>query len=355
LFQRFIQVFTTKDHPLVIFLDDLQWADTASLKLIQLLMDGTSSRLAKDKENIHENQGSLLLISAYRDNEVSNLHPLHLTLQEIINKGGVINTIKLLPLSQVDLNQLIADTLRCPEAIAVPLTQMVFLKTEGNPFFASQFLKLLYDDELIKLNFDAGHWSYDITKIKTLSLTDDVVELMGIKIGKLPQNVQNVLKLSACIGNEFDLKMLSIVNEKSLVDTASDLWQALLEGLVIPQKDGYNFTPENDRQLLRFSTRESENLSINNSQIPKYKFVHDRVQQAAYSLIPKDQIKQIHLKIGLLLLKSTPVVEREENIFEIVNHFNIAVEFIIDQAKRNELAEMSLIAGRKALVSSVSR
>ncbi|MEH1780696.1 MAG: AAA family ATPase [Nostoc sp.] len=352
LFQRFIQVFTTQDHPLVIFLDDLQWADTASLKFIQLLMDGTSSRLAKDQENIHENKGSLLLISAYRDNEVSNLHPLHLTLQEVINTGGIINTIKLLPLSQVDLNQLIADTLRCPEAIAVPLTQMVFLKTEGNPFFASQFLKLLYDDGLIKLDFDAGHWSYDITKIKTLSLTDDIVEFMGIKIGKLPQNVQNVLKLSACIGNEFDLKMLSLVNEKSVVDTASDLWQALLEGLVIPQKDGYNFTPENDRQLLSFSTRESENLSINNSQLPKYKFVHDRVQQAAYSLIPKDKIKQIHLKIGLLLLKNTPVTEREENIFELVNHFNIAAEFITHQAKRNELAEMSLIAGRKALIST---
>ncbi|MEH1909309.1 MAG: AAA family ATPase [Nostoc sp.] len=352
LFQRFIQVFTTKEHPLVIFLDDLQWADTASLKFIQLLMDGTSSRLTKAKENISESKGSLLLISAYRDNEVSNLHPLYLTLQEMAETGAVIKTIKLSPLSQIDLNQMIADTLRCVEAIAVPLTQMVFIKTKGNPFFVSQFLKLLYDDGLIELNFYAGHWQYDITKIKTLSLTDDVVEFMGIQIEKLPKNVQNVLKISACIGNEFDLKTLSIVNEKSVRDTASDLWQALLEGLIVPQKDGYNFAAENDRQLLSFSTRESENLSITNSQLPKYKFVHDRVQQAAYSLIPQDQIKQIHLKIGLLLLKNTPVAEREENIFELVNHFNVAVEFITDQAKRNELAEMSLIAGRKALVST---
>ncbi|MBN3925729.1 ATP-binding sensor histidine kinase [Nostoc sp. NMS4] len=352
LFQRFIQVFTSKDRPLVIFLDDLQWADTASLKFIQLLMDGTASNLTKDKENIYESKGSLLLISAYRDNEVSNLHPLHLTLQEIASAGGVINTIKLSPLSQIDLNQLIAETLRCPEVIAVPLTQMVFFKTKGNPFFASQFLKLLYDDGLIELNFDAGYWNYDITKIKTLSLTDDVVEFMGIQIEKLPQNVQNVLKISACIGNEFDLKTLSIVNEKSLANTASDLWQALLEGLIIPQKDIYNFAPENDRQLLSFSNRESENFSTNNSQQTKYRFVHDRVQQAAYSLIPKGKIKQMHLKIGLLLLKNTPVAEREENIFELVNHFNIAAEFITDRAKRNELAEMSLIAGRKALIST---
>ncbi|OYE05762.1 ATP-binding sensor histidine kinase [Nostoc sp. 'Peltigera membranacea cyanobiont' 232] len=352
LFQRFIQVFTTKEHPLVIFLDDLQWADIASLKFIQLLMDETSSRLAKDKENIYETKGGLLLISTYRDNEVSNLHPLSLTLKEIAKTGAVINTIKLSPLSQIDLNHLIADTLLCREEIAVPLTQMVFIKTKGNPFFTSQFLKLLYNEGLIELDFDAGHWQYDITKIKTLSLTDDVVELMGIQIERLPKNVQNVLKISACIGNEFDLKTLSIVNEKSLIDTASDLWQALVEGLIIPQKDGYSLTPENDKQLLGFSNRESENLSITNFPSQRYKFVHDRVQQAAYSLIPQDQIKQIHLKIGLLILKNTPVSEREENIFELVNHFNIAVEFITEQAKRNELAEMNLIAGRKALVST---
>jgi predicted ATPase/signal transduction histidine kinase/tRNA A-37 threonylcarbamoyl transferase component Bud32 len=352
LFQRFIQVFTTKEHPLVIFLDDLQWADTASLKFIQLLMDGTSSCIAKDTENICESKGGLLLIGAYRDNEVSNLHPLYLTLQEIGKTGAVIQTIQLSPLSQVDLNHLIADTLRCPESIAVPLTQIVFFPTKGNPFFASQFLKLLYDDGLIELNFDAGYWQYDITIIQNLSLTDDVVEFMGIQIEKLPINAQNVLKISACIGNEFDLKTLAIVHEKSVLDTASDLWQALLEGLILPQQDGYNFAPENDRQILSFSTRESENLSIPNSKIPKYKFVHDRVQQAAYSLIPKEKIKQIHLKIGLLLLKNTPIAEQEENIFELVNHFNIAVEFITDQAKRNELAEMNLTAGRKALVST---
>ncbi|MDZ8051632.1 MAG: AAA family ATPase [Aulosira sp. ZfuVER01] len=352
LFQRFIQVFTTKEHPLVIFLDDLQWADTTSLKVIQLLMSGTSSRLTNETENISESKAALLMIGAYRDNEVLNSHPLHLTLQELAKTGAVINTIRLSPLSQVDLNHLIADTLHSREAIAVPLTQMVFAKTKGNPFFAAQFLKLLYDDELIKLNFDAGHWQYDINKIKTLSLTDDVVEFIGIQIEKLPENTQNVLKISACIGNEFDLKTLSIVNEKSLIDTASDLWQALIEGLIVPQKDGYNLVVEDDRQLLSLSNRESENLSITNSQLPKYKFVHDRVQQAAYSLISQEQIKQIHLRIGLLLLKNIPVAERGEKIFELVNQLNIAVEFISDRPKLDELAQMNLIAGRKALVST---
>ncbi|MDZ7956850.1 MAG: AAA family ATPase [Aulosira sp. DedQUE10] len=345
LFQRFIQVFTTKEHSLVMFLDDLQWADTASLKFIELLMSETSSLIADEAEDISESKGSLLLIGAYRDNEVSNIHPLNLTLQEIAKTGAIINNIKLSPLNQIDLNHLIADTLHCREVIAVSLTQMVFAKTKGNPFFASQFLKSLHDDGLIKLNFDVGYWQYDIAKIKTLSLTDDVVEFMGIQIEKLPINTQNVLKVAACIGNEFDLKTLAIVNEKSVMDTASDLWQALFQGLIFPLTDGYNFIPTDDSQ-------ESNNSPISSYQLPKYKFVHDRVQQAAYSLIPEDQKKPIHLKIGLLLLSNIPVSEREDKIFELVNQFNIALEFITHQTKRDELAVMNLTAGRKALIST---
>ncbi|BAY96182.1 multi-sensor signal transduction multi-kinase [Tolypothrix tenuis PCC 7101] len=345
LFQRFIQVFTSKEHPLVIFLDDLQWADNASLKFIQLLMGETTAQITDDTEEISEGKGNLLLIGAYRDNEVSNLHPLTLTLKEIAQTGAIINQIQLSPLNQVDLNHLIADTLHCREVIAVPLTQMVFAKTKGNPFFASQFLKSLYDDGLITLNIDVGYWQYDIAKIKTLSLTDDVVEFMGIQIEKLPINTQNVLKFAACIGHEFDLKTLAIVNEKSVMDTASDLWKALFEGLILPLTDGYNFISTDDNQIL-------DDLTISSYQLPKYKFVHDRVQQAAYSLIPEEQRKPIHLKIGLLLLSNIPIAEREDKIFELVNQFNIAIEFITHQAKRDELAVMNLTAGRKALIST---
>ncbi|BAY93172.1 MULTISPECIES: trifunctional serine/threonine-protein kinase/ATP-binding protein/sensor histidine kinase [unclassified Tolypothrix] len=345
LFQRFIQVFTTKEHPLVIFLDDLQWADNASLKFIQLLMSETAAQIADDTEEISNSKGSLLLIGAYRDNEVSNLHPLTLTLKEIAQTGAIINQIQLSPLNQVDLNHLIADTLHCREVIAVPLTQMVFAKTKGNPFFAAQFLKSLCDDGLITLNIDVGYWQYDIARIKTLSLTDDVVEFMGIQIEKLPMNTQNVLKFAACIGNEFDLKTLAIVNEKSVMDTASDLWKALFEGLILPLTDGYNLISKNDNQIL-------DDLTISSYQLPKYKFVHDRVQQAAYSLIPEEQRKPIHLKIGLLLLSNIPIAEREDKIFELVNQFNIALEFITHQAKRDELAVMNLTAGRKALIST---
>ncbi len=354
LFQKFIQIFTTKEHPLVIFLDDLQWADTASLRLIKLLMcESSLSNISEDTEHIGEINRGLLLIGSYRDNEISKAHPLSLTLQEIEQEGATISTINLAPLNQGDLNHLIADTLHCPEIVAVPLTQMVFAKTKGNPFFSIQFLKSLYDEGLIVLNFDAGYWQYDISKIKELALTDDVVEFIAIQIEKLPISTQTVLKLAACIGNQFDLKTLAIVHEKSVVDTASDLWQALLDGLILPQTENYNIFPADDtNQQLIVQGIESTQFTSQNSQIPKYKFVHDRVQQAAYSLIPEEQKKPIHLKIGLLLLTNIPVIEQEERIFELVNQFNIAIEFISHQAKRDELAQMNLIAGRKALAST---
>ncbi|MBN3925586.1 ATP-binding sensor histidine kinase [Nostoc sp. NMS4] len=354
LFQKFIQIFTTKEHPLVIFLDDLQWADTASLKIIQLLMcENLLPSISEETEQMRETKGGFLLIGSYRDNEVSKAHPLHLTLQEIEKAGAIINTITLAPLNQGDLNHLIADTLHCPELVAVPLTQMVFAKTKGNPFFSVQFLKILYDDGLIVLNFDAGHWQYDICKIKDLALTDDVVEFIALQIEKLPISTQKVLKLAACIGNQFDLKTLAIVNEKSVLETASDLWQALLDGLVLPQTENYNiFLRDNTNQEFIVQGIESTQFSNSNLQLPKYKFVHDRVQQAAYSLIPEEEKKPIHLKIGLLLLNNIPVAEQEEKIFELVNQFNIAVEFISPEAKRDELAQMNLIAGRKALAST---
>ncbi|WP_414544890.1 AAA family ATPase [Nostoc sp. CCY0012] len=353
LFQKFIQVFTTKEQPLVIFLDDLQWADTASLKFIQLLMsEATSSTLTGEIQKIAEKQGNLLLIGAYRDNEVSAAHPLTLILQEMSAKNVIINTINLAPLNQSDLNNLIADTLHCRDLVAVPLTQMVFAKTKGNPFFVTQFLKSLHDDGLITLNFDVGHWQYDITKIKTLSLTDDVVEFMAIQIEKLPKNTNKLLKLAACVGSQFDLKTLAIIHEKSVVDTAADLWPALLDGLILPQNEN-SLAETSDKQQTICHQEELHSTSSNtNPQLTKYKFVHDRVQQAAYSLIPLDQKKPIHLKIGLLLLKNTSIEEREDKIFELVNQFNIAVEFITNPAQRDELAAMNLTAGCKAVVST---
>jgi predicted ATPase/signal transduction histidine kinase/tRNA A-37 threonylcarbamoyl transferase component Bud32 len=362
LFQRFIQIFSTKEHPLVIFLDDLQWADAASLKLIQLLMSATntanknsslSSDFFDEAESIAQIPGGLLLIGAYRDNEVSKAHPLMLTLQDIQKTAAIINTISLKPLNQNDLNHLIADTFCCPGTLTVPLSQMVFTKTKGNPFFTHQFLKSLHDDGLIKFSFNVGYWECDITQVQALALTDDVVEFMALQIEKLPKNTQEVLKLAACIGNQFDLKTLSIVYQKSVIDTASDLWDALTQGLILPQSEVYKLFEKNGNDsLLMGHTQEGTRKLEESTQLSKYGFIHDRVQQAAYSLIPEDKKQSIHLQIGQLLLNNISVVEQEEKIFELVNQFNIAVPLITNQAERDDLARMNLIAGRKALAST---
>ncbi|HIK05922.1 MAG TPA: AAA family ATPase [Trichormus sp. M33_DOE_039] len=378
LFQRFIQVFNTKSHPLVIFLDDLQWADTASLKFIQFLMSQTNAVQKNPpllhneiKENVwtpifdgepwpldttetnQQTAGSLLLIGAYRHNEVTQTHPLSLTLQEITKTGTTVNYIDLQPLNQSHLNLLIADTLHCQEEIAVPLTQMVFAKTKGNPFFATQFLKFLDQENIIKFNFDVGYWQYDIHRIQELALTDDVVQFMALQIEKLPKMTQDVLKLAACIGNEFDLKTLAIVHEKSVVDTASDIWQSLHEGIILPQTEIYKLFQDTN-SIFDFSLDNftSNKLQIRNLPTPKYKFIHDRVQQAAYTLIPEATRREIHLKIGKLLLSNIPIEEREENIFQLVNQLNMSVELITNHHQRDELAAMNLVAGRKALNST---
>ncbi len=339
LFQKIIRLFATKEHPLVIFLDDLQWADSASLKLMQLLMSETNTRY-------------LLLIGAYRDNEVFPAHPLILTLDEIRKYSATVNQITLAPLYQTSLNRLIADTLSCPPEKTISLTKLIFTKTKGNPFFATQFLKSLHKDGLITFNFTpppppwqggaGGGWQWDIAQVKTLALTDDVVEFMAIQLQKLPINTQNVLKLAACIGNQFDLATLAIVYEKSQSETATDLWKALQEGLVIPISEIYKFFQDSDS----VEVAQTPELSV------PYKFLHDRVQQAAYFLIPESQKQSTHLEIGQLLLRNTPEAEREEKIFDIVNQLNMGVELITAQTERDRLAQLNLIAGGKALAST---
>ncbi|MBW4646167.1 MAG: AAA family ATPase [Goleter apudmare HA4340-LM2] len=335
LFQKFIQVFTTEDHPLVIFLDDLQWADSASLKLLQLL--------------INETDNYLLLIGSYRDNEVSPLHPLILTLENISKTGAVVNTITLQPLSQWKLSQLVIDTLKCSENPALPLAQLVYQKTEGNPFFATQFLKGLYQDRLIQFNFTERCWQCDITQVNQQALTDDVVTFMAFQLRRLPRSTQEILQLAACIGNQFDLTTLAIVAEESELETAALLWKALQEGLILPQTEVYKFFQDGGGLD---NTKNWELETGQSSLYPTYKFLHDRVQQAAYSLIPEDQRKTTHLKIGQLLLKNTSLLEQEEKIFEIVNQLNFGIDLITNQLERNQLVQLNLIAGQKAKLST---
>lgn len=341
VFSNFLRVFATKDHPLVIFLDDLHWADLASLKLIQLLLDvGQISYL--------------LIIGAYRDNEVNPTHPLILTIAEMeqnlyacrdtstvtaTEKSEPLAKIVLSPLNFHALNCLIADTLSCTTTLALPLTELVFQKTQGNPFFTIQLLQSLYQEGLISFDEINRCWQCDIAQIEVLCVSDDVVKFMAERLQKLPKNTQDVLKLAACLGNQFDLNTLAIAYRKSPTDTTEDLWQALQEGLILPISEIYKFFLDADSA----EVPQIENLSV------PYRFLHDRVQQAAYSLLANEEKPAIHLQIGQLLLQHTSEVEREEKIFEIVNHLNLGKKLIDCREKREELAQLNLIAGRKAL------
>jgi predicted ATPase/signal transduction histidine kinase len=326
LMQKFVQVFTRVEHPLVIFLDDLQWADSASLKLLELLIADT---------------GYLLILGAYRDNEVSPVHPFILTVDEILKTGAIVNTITLQPLSLTDISQLVADTLNCDRPIAQPLTELVYQKTKGNPFFATQFLKALHEEKQITFNSDSRYWQCDISQIRALALTDNVVEFMALQLQKLPSSTQNVLKLAACIGAQFDLQTLAIISEQSVEVAATALWRALQDGLVIPNTDSYKFFIHTDGQ-------QRSDVVAN----PTYRFLHDRIQQAAYSLISDNQKKSVHLLIGQLLLSKIPEETRDVNIFAIINNLNVGIDLIIDPDQRITLAQLNLQAAKKAKAST---
>jgi predicted ATPase/signal transduction histidine kinase len=325
LFQKFLEVFTTAEHPLVVFLDDLQWADAASLQLLKLLMN----------DNHY-----LLVLGAYRDNEVSPAHPLMLTIKEIQQAAAAITTITLTPLQFEDTNRLIADTLNCADSLAEPLTNLINRKTQGNPFFTTQFLKALHEEGCIRFNRDRRYWECDIAQVNRLVLSDDVVEFMASQLQKLPPETQKVLKLAACVGNQFDLDTLAIVSEQSAAETATALWRALQEGLILPITETYKFFQSTDLD------------SDADCVLVPYKFLHDRVQQAAYSLIDQEQKEATHLLIGTLLSEKLPPAEKDDRLFEIVNHFNVSKLLITEPSQRDELARLNFLAGRKAKLST---
>jgi PAS domain S-box-containing protein len=321
VFQSFVRVFCSKEHPLVIFLDDLQWIDSATLKLIELIL-------------LDEQTQFLFLIGAYRDNEVTSTHPLTLMLERLAKQGVVLQEITLAPLTLKPLTQLIAETLHQAAETVHSLAEIVLHKTEGNPFFVNEFLRMLHSENL--LSFDAEHlsWQWNIAEIQAQNITDNVVELLLIKLKKLPEATQQRLRLAACIGNEFDLETLelcSALNSKGTVCEQSpktvslDLLAAIQAGLIQPLSEL------------------DENLLIQN-----YRFLHDRVQQAAYALIDESQKQVIHLQIGHDLLKRTPSESLLKRLFEIVDHLNYGIELVTNQAERHEIAKLNLMAGQKA-------
>ncbi len=314
-FKRFLSTFAHRNHPLVLFLDDLQWSDNATLKLIQMIVSDPEIRY-------------LFIICAYRDNEVDESHPLMGMVNDLKKLGHEPDTIAIPPISLKDVIRMITDTLGCEEAKADPLAKLVHSKTSGNPFFVSEFLKTLYQEKLLNVQPGTMEWQWDLLKIQQMGITDNVVELMADKIQKLGGTTQAILRLAACIGNSFDLNTLCIVNEKSAKQSQLELQPALKEGMVLPLGDDYKF-------------------GVEDSNI-QYKFLHDRVQQAAYGLIPESERGKIHLAIGRHILAKTPEPNIEERIFDIANHFNFGRSLIQDETERITICRVNMAGGKKA-------
>ncbi|NEU78086.1 PAS domain S-box protein [Nostoc sp. UIC 10630] len=312
IFQNFVRLFCSKEHPLVIFLDDLQWFDSATLKLIELIL-------------LDEQTQYLFLIGAYRDNEVTSTHPLVLTLESLRKQGAILQEIILTPLTLESLSQLVAETLHHNPETVRSLAQAVSRKTEGNPFFVGEFLKLLYGENLLVFDTQRLSWQWNLAEIEAQDFTDNVVELLLRQLQKLPEATQQILCLSACIGAEFDLKTLAIVCEKSLKAIFQDLLAVIQAGLIQPLS-------ELDEDLL----------------VQEYKFLHDRVQQAAYALIDESQKQVVHLQIGRNLLEKTSPEQRSDRLFEIIDHLNQGLELVTARSERTEIARLNLMAGQKA-------
>ncbi|MCP4130286.1 MAG: AAA family ATPase [bacterium] len=304
VFKNFIKVFAGKRHPLVLFLDDLQWADSASLDLLRKLMTDQDLKY-------------LFLIGAYRDMEIELSYPHAAALKKMEEAGVRITSLSLLPLTKEDTAEFISDFIHSDKEHVLPLAELAHKKTGGNPFFVNQFMKTIYDSAVLVFNPETG-WEWDIEKINRVQVTDNLVELMAAKITTLNERTREILKICACIGNRFDLETVAAISGMSIEAALEDLTDAILEDLV------------------------------DNNTSDLYIFHHDRIQEAAYSLITPADREELHYRIGKQILEKTEAEALEDKIFYIVNQLNLGINLFKTEEELYELAGLNLAAGKKA-------
>jgi PAS domain S-box-containing protein len=308
VFRRFLGAFARPEHPLALFLDDLQWLDAATLELLERLMTDPDVRY-------------LMLVGAYRDNEVSSSHPLTQTLDAIRKAGARMEEIVLAPLGVDDVGRLVADALHSERNAAQPLAQLLHEKTSGNPFFAIQFLTALADEGLLRFDPDAAAWIWDLARIRAKGYTDNVVDLMAGKLKRLSATTQEALKQLACLGNVAAVAALALVHGGTEEAIHTALWEAVRAGLIFQQES-------------------------------TYKFLHDRIQEAAYALIPESERATEHLRIGRVLLASMTGNALSEHLFDVANQFNRGAALLVDRNEKADVAAIDLRAGGKAKASA---
>jgi diguanylate cyclase (GGDEF)-like protein len=319
LFRSFVGVFSSAGHPMVIFLDDLQWVDTPTLVLIEALMTTPQERY-------------LLCIGAYRDHEVDAVHRLTALRERLQQAGYPIEVMLLAPLDETQVGQLVAETLRVRPDDAVVLTRLCFRKTSGNPFFLNQFLHTIHDAGQLVHHHESNSWQWDLAAIANADYTDNVIDLMLEKIRRLPAPARRLLELAACIGNRFDLDTLAVVGGQRRWRTQQDLWPALQAGLVHPLGEQYKYV----------------DIEEQGTTPVRYRFLHDRVQQAAYASADTAARQASHLQIGRELLHHTSAADLDTQLFAIVDQFNAGRDDIIDAGESLQLARLNYRAGIKA-------
>jgi PAS domain S-box-containing protein len=326
VFQNFIKVFCEPEHPLVIFLDDLQWADAASLKLIQLLVT--------DEKIKH-----LLIIGAYRDNELEENNPLCSLLKTLKADGIEYGHRKLCPLDSKHIYQWISEMLRAPQEQIQGLVDLVLQKTGGNPFFTAMFINSLYTEKHLTFNFEIQMWQWNLSHIQQIDITDNVADLLTKKIKRFSDETLQLLKISSCVGNQFSIETISAISDKSFGECMKLLQEPITEGILMSVVKGY-FPPKQKGK------QSSEHVS------KSFRFSHDKIYNFIYSMIEPENCKAIHFKIGQYLLDNTPINRQSLFIFEIVNQLNLGFDFVSSNAKRIELAQLNLKAGKKAIASA---
>lgn len=321
VFRRFVRSLGGQGRPMVVFLDDLQWADLPSIRLL--------AQLVSDRETKH-----LLFVGAYRDNEVSGAHPLIEMIEKIERHGVMTTTLSLDPLTEAHIESILCETLHRDSASVRALAKLCFEKTGGNPFFFNQFLHSLVNKELLSFDHNQRRWNWDSEQIRAEQITDNVIDLMVEKIKQLGEKTQSLLKTAAIIGNTFTNKQLASLQQASIVDIDLEIQSALQEELIVHSRRPYK---EKER-----SDEDGEESA--------YRFLHDRVQQAAYSMIEKSEARGIHLRYGRMVKARSESLN--DSIFEIVNHMNQATALLKTQEERDELADLNLLAGKRAKLAA---
>ena len=311
MFQKFIGVFTKKEHPLALFLDDLQWLDQASLGLIAYLIT-------------HSDTQYLFLIGAYRDTEVGPSHPLMIALNGIRSHGDLVHEVILEPLAVNHLTRLVADTVHRSLESVVPLARLVHAKTGGNPFFTLQFLMTLYQEELLAYAAQDGKWHWDLEEIHRQNFTDNVAELMIGKLKQLPAAALEPLKLAACVGNAIEGRILKLICDDAGAGLHAALEEAVNAGLFVHYDNSY-------------------------------RFLHDRVREAAYRLVPEEQRAGLHLTIGRRMLSRLSPEQLEPEIFGLASQFNLGARLITERGEQLRVAALDLRAAKKAKASTAYR